>query len=903
MTHSKLVYSVGNTISSTACFYNDTYEKKQWYLDGSSLSPLSIDIYSVWKDYDGTGVKIGVIDSQIDFRHKDLSRAYDTALDYNFALGTGQLSISNTALPYFHGTAVAGVISAQANNGLGTVGIASGARLVGLGVDYDSDAVVDQIVAALKASASLDVVNNSWSFVTNFDDDFNKHPEYADALLHAVSQGRGGLGTSVVFAAGNAGPGGTSNYHNFQNSPYTIAVGAVKPDGTPAPFTSLGANVLVSAAGTGVFTTILKDRYADYAGTSFAAPAVSGAIGLMLQANPDLGYRDVQQILAYSAHREGLSNAANFGDGWRANGAGNFNGGGLHFNDAFGYGFLNVHDAVRLAESWTKQQTLANLATVSKSVQVDGALAAGSSDHVSAQIVIGQSIGIEHVQLAMDLRWTDSGNLDVYLTSPDGTTVRLVHDLPGSDRAGNLRDFTFSSVASMGEQSAGTWTIDVYNRDPAAANKDGTPMTGLLRDATLTITGSGQGQADDTYIYTDEFGMLYAGADLAARRILNDTDGGKDAINAAAVTTGSIIDLSGASRTVIAGVTLSLTANTIENAFGGDGGDVLTGSSAANLLSGGRGDDTFYFSFGNDRLDGGQGQDRLVVNAGFGSVTGRVSAGGELTISLHAGETTTVSDIESFVFTDATFSQADLLRLFATGGHAPAPVPAEPEAPADKAPGAEHDDEPALPGTFDETARAYAQNMAGSAGADKLKGTDAAEMIDGKAGDDKLFGNGGNDALYGRDGDDRLQGGDGRDYLDGGAGDDKLYGDAGDDKLRGMDGDDLIKGGDGDDWIAGGAGADRLYGEAGADVFVFDAADIGALDTIYDFDAEAGDRILITGVEAGAAFDFVARGSSVYLRMELDGETFDLARIKGDAIGQPDDAAGMGMGDLAILWA
>ena len=883
--------SVAATASQTT-YYGDLLEKQQWYLDGSTRSKLSIDVYSVWKDYNGAGVKIGVVDTQIDFRHADLKKAYNTALDFNFSTGSDKVAISATALPATHGTLVAGVIAAEAANGVGTVGIASGATLVGYGVDYSAANAVGQIVAALRKSAEVDVSNNSWSFVENFADNFSANPEYKAALVHAVSEGRGGLGTSLVFAAGNAGTGGTSNYHNFQNSPYAIAVGAVDSDGKPSSFTSLGANVLISAAGRDVLTTTLSDRYESVNGTSFAAPAVSAAIGLMLQANPNLGYRDIQEILAYSAHRTGLTDSANFGDGWRTNGADNFNGGGLHFSDAFGYGFLNVHDAVRLAETWTVQQTFANLTTVSKTVTSTQSLSAGSNDHITLDIPVTDAVNLEHVQLSIDLNWLNSGDIDVYLTSPDGTRVRLVYDLPDESRVGSIRNFTFSSVASMGEDSAGIWKVDIYNRDPAATDKAGVPMSGKFKGATLTLLGDAGTSKNDTYIYTDEFGSLYQGDDLARRSTLKDANGGVDTINAAAVTTNSFIDLSAAKASSIAGVTLSLTAGTIENIYSGDGNDTLIGTDVANVLHTGRGNDIIYFSFGNDAIDGGQGLDSLIMGCSISKVSGSLSATGALTISVRAGDVTSVCNVESFTFSDGIYSYDQLTKLLASGGAAPQqpaiPLPgntANPgggtTAPVVEPPGSNGSSEPAPTSPYGDAKIVYAAKLTGTAGNDRLTGTAAAERIDGLEGMDKLRGMAGNDSISGGNGDDTIYGDEGHDYL---------YGDAGI---------DTIMGGAGNDWIFGGTGADRIYGEAGADTFVFDAADVAAMDTIYDFNAADGDKLLVTGATGDATFDIVTTGGSTYLQMHDETGDHLLARVKGLGM----DGLQMSETGAGLLWA
>ena len=83
---------------------------------------------------------------------------------------------------------------------------------------------------------------------------------------------------------------------------------------------------------------------------------MSGVIALMLEANPDLGWRDVQNILAYSAREIGSGvggeRTPTRDFDWRYNGAGNWNGGGLHYSEDYGYGSVDAYNAVRMAEVW-----------------------------------------------------------------------------------------------------------------------------------------------------------------------------------------------------------------------------------------------------------------------------------------------------------------------------------------------------------------------------------------------------------------------------------------------------------------------------------------------------------------------------------------------------------------------
>ncbi|MBV5276894.1 S8 family serine peptidase, partial [bacterium] len=93
--------------------------------------------------------------------------------------------------------------------------------------------------------------------------------------------------------------------------------------------------------------------YANFDGTSAAAPVVSGVAALMLEANPLLGYRDVQEILALSAtHPDSLT--------WKTNAANNWNLGGMLFNDQLGFGLVDAYAAVQLADTWTQHDSAIN---------------------------------------------------------------------------------------------------------------------------------------------------------------------------------------------------------------------------------------------------------------------------------------------------------------------------------------------------------------------------------------------------------------------------------------------------------------------------------------------------------------------------------------------------------------
>lgn len=637
----------------------DPYFQYQWYLYNTGQNNLpgdtstgiirtpgvDLNVVNVWDDYTGRGVRIGVLDDGIERTHPDLIGNFDSypALDpaYNYELdGTPDLTNPETG----HGMSVAGIIAAR-RNGSGVVGVAYDASVTSYNI-FSSRALQDNAIFLdyMRRQAAFDISSNSWVYNNPFVDNPNStlfsgyFAQSSQAIALAATQGRNGLGTVWVFAGGNNRQQGiSSNYSNTTNSRHTIAVAAVDSKGRFASFSSWGSNLLVSAFGAhSIVTTditgnsgynfssnptpdLLDTNYTrTFGGTSSATPMVSGVVALMLEANPSLGYRDVQEILAYSARQTDSTNSD-----WRFNGARNWNGGGLHVNHNYGFGLVDALTAVRLAETWQTQRTAANERVVSGSSAPNRAIRDFST--TTDNITITSGLQIDRVEVDLNITHTFVRDLVVTLTSPDSTRSILLAQAPVqnanaySGLPGQGLSFTFSSNFSWGEIGAGDWTLSVS--DTAFGD------AGILNNWSLRLYGDPI-TTDNTYIYTNEFGNFTD----PNRRILTDTTG-LDTINAAAITSNLVLNLTpGSTNSQLVGQPLTIDTNTaIENAFGGDGNDSITGNATDNTLNGGRsndsllggaGNDTLIGGAGNDALDGEIGNDRLIGDAGNDIVSG-----------------------------------------------------------------------------------------------------------------------------------------------------------------------------------------------------------------------------------------------------------------------------------------
>ncbi len=657
-------------------FPTDTYFELQWYL-------YSTRTEFAWQHATGKGIKIGVFDQGIDSANPDLR------LNDNVALGRSSLSLSAGGSPLTasdnHGTHVAGIIAA-ARDGNGIVGVAYDSQLVSI---YTPSTISPQylleIANAFHYAASLDVLNNSWGFGnllqagTNwafYDDAQNPSFSPAFQALHdAVASGRGGLGTVVVQSAGNAfNYGDDTNLHNFQNSRYVITVGATDYFGTSSGFSTTGASILISAPGgagnrnfASIFTTDRTgsdgDNAGNYAfddGTSFSSPIVSGIVALMLEVNPKLGFRDVQQILAYTAHQTDPS-ATN----WSTNGATDWNGGGLRYNSveqSSGFGQVDALAATRLAATWdSTPRTVANTVDIINTQNVNLTIPDNNLHGVTSGINISSSITVERVDVTVNITHPFIGDLEIALLSPTGTASYLMYrpsqgSLSALGSSQHDIHFTFDTVLDWGENSKGTWILNV--RDLKGGD------IGSLSNWTIDIIGHNS-TSDHTFIYTNEYPQLVAAA--PARAILSDPSGGLDTINASALGSDDRIDLSGASASIIYGQNLTIEKGTIiRNAYGGDGNDVLIANQKGSVLHGMAGNDTFTGGDGNDTFDGGAGDDLINGGAGFdislyhgprsNYVVTKTAGGYAVLDNTGAEGNDHLTQIEQLQFDDTTFS-------------------------------------------------------------------------------------------------------------------------------------------------------------------------------------------------------------------------------------------------------
>jgi serine protease len=326
---------------------NDPLFAQQWYLKSDAATPSAVNAQQAWDTTMGSdAIVIAVLDTGVRFDHPDLGRVgqggrlldgYDFVSDPAVAndgdgrdadasdpgdfvtqtdAGTQKFSGCGVSSSSWHGTRVAGIIGASANNGVGISGETWNpwilpVRVLGKCGGFDSD-----ILAGMEWAAGIHVAgvpdNPYPARIVNMS---LGSTETCTSAYAAVIAELANAGVVVIASAGNEG-GPVDTPANCQRA---VGVGALRQVGTKVGFSSLGPELALSAPGGNCVnlsgeclypintttnlgsTTPAANGYTDgfniNVGTSFSAPIVSGIGGLMLSVNGNLTAAQVRARL------------------------------------------------------------------------------------------------------------------------------------------------------------------------------------------------------------------------------------------------------------------------------------------------------------------------------------------------------------------------------------------------------------------------------------------------------------------------------------------------------------------------------------------------------------------------------------------------------------------------------
>ena len=316
-------------------------------LNSEAIEALSNDTYSgtfamwgfdkvqaekAWSISRGLNATVAVIDTGMDFAHVDGGNVWTNSAEANGLPGVdddgngfvddirGWDFVNNDNNPQDdngHGTHVAGIVNAKANNQEGIAGVAPDAQIMALKVlNAAGSGFISNVIKAINYAVKLgvQVINMSLGILKKYLSSIDLS-NFQSAVDSAKAKG-----TLVVAAAGNqsidtflTAPGGLNN---------VISVGAVDSNNRKASFSNKKPDL--AAPGVTIGSLKLGGGYVYMSGTSMASPYVAGVAALLKALNPNLTYVDVYTRLTRSSVDLGKKG----------------------YDSSFGYGLLNAYGAL-----------------------------------------------------------------------------------------------------------------------------------------------------------------------------------------------------------------------------------------------------------------------------------------------------------------------------------------------------------------------------------------------------------------------------------------------------------------------------------------------------------------------------------------------------------------------------
>lgn len=443
---------------------DDPIFSQQWHLINTINPGNDVNVKNVWYSGNmGQNVTVAVIDDGLDYELPDLADNFNAKGLWDFN--------DNTDLPRprlfddYHGTRCAGEIAAVKNDVCG-IGVAYKAQVAGIRILSGLITSEEEAAAMIYGLDVNDIYSCSWGPTDNGMTVAGPDMVVKKAMVKGIQDGRDGKGALYVFASGNGGRvGDQCNFDGYTNSIYSITVGAIDFRGLHPLYAEACLAVMVVTYSSGskehIHTTDIKKKCsATHGGTSAAAPLAAGIYALVLLANPNLTWRDLQYVSAMAAV------PVNEDDGEYQVGAL-----GQKYSHKYGYGKLDAEKLVEVAKSWTNVKPQAwhylDVQTVGQTVK---APENADSDVLSSTITISADDlrvmnleRVEHVTVKVNIDSLFRGKIAVRLVSPTGTVSYLARYRPMDLSNSNLHDWTFMSVAHFGEAGVGDWKLEVHS--------------------------------------------------------------------------------------------------------------------------------------------------------------------------------------------------------------------------------------------------------------------------------------------------------------------------------------------------------------------------------------------------------------------------------------------------------
>lgn len=258
---------------------SDPLLDQQWGL-------TAIGAPTVWSITRGAGVTVAVIDSGSG-PHPDLDANMEVGRTIFGSIDSA--GMTDVDLDKGHGTHVAGIIAAVADNGVGGAGVAPQARILPIrALDSLGSGDSKDVSKAVRFAADSGAKVINLSLGGEFES-----PTLTAAIQYAVDRN-----VLVVAAAGNGAADAAPKWPAA--SDLTLAVTAVDRNKSVTSFDQRGDYIDLAAPGTSILSTA-KNDHVFQSGTSMAAAFVSGAAALLFAAQPSITALQVRDILQRTA--------------------------------------------------------------------------------------------------------------------------------------------------------------------------------------------------------------------------------------------------------------------------------------------------------------------------------------------------------------------------------------------------------------------------------------------------------------------------------------------------------------------------------------------------------------------------------------------------------------------------